>query len=93
MKNLYLFNWDCGRDGDIDGLFAAEEKEVEETIGQEIYFGEILGKHSNIFGILKREDVEFISSDQELINKLDDLFGGGSYSGYNPLYFTRGKND
>lgn len=40
MLKLYSFYWDCGRMGNLDGLFVAEESTVESAIGKEVYFGE-----------------------------------------------------
>lgn len=44
MKYLYKFHWDCGRNGDLQGLFVATEDEVKDAIGSEAYFGEVLGE-------------------------------------------------
>ena len=62
---LYSFNWDCGRMGDVDGLFVADEKEVAKVInlGTRIYFGEILGKHSEIDGTLDDDDLPILLVD------------------------------
>jgi hypothetical protein len=43
---LYKFFWDCGRNGSVDGIFVAYDKEVEKLIGREINLGEALGKHT-----------------------------------------------
>jgi len=87
MLKLYKFFWDCGRMGEIDGLFVADDKTVAETIGKELYFGEVLGKHSEIYGTLKKKDLTIISEDQEKINWLVDTLQGYSISGRNPLDF------
>ena len=52
-----------------------------------IYFGEILGKHSDVRGTLDQEDLEILSEDQDFINKLlePELFPTGRLSGYNPV--------
>jgi len=84
MKKLYEFYWDCGRMGGLEGLFIAEESSVKAAIGKEIYFGEVLGKHSEVYGTLKEGDCEVKSEDQEFISKLEELLGG-TISGYNPL--------
>ena len=85
MRKLYSFFWDCGRMGDVEGLFIAEESEVDAAIGSEVYFGEILGKHSNIRGTLSSEDLKVISDEQDKICWLLDIVGP-DVSGYNPLY-------
>jgi hypothetical protein len=53
-KILVKFYWDCGRNGDVEGLFITTKKELKYAIGKQIYFGEILGKHSEVYGILKK---------------------------------------
>jgi hypothetical protein len=84
MLKLYSFHWDCGRSGDLDGLFVAEEDQVESAIGKRLYFGEVLGKHSDVEGILEASDLEEVSSEQDKITWLVDLLGT-SISGFNPL--------
>lgn len=85
MKKLYKFNWDCGRMGDVDGIFIADEKDVKKIIGKEIWFGEILGKHSDVGGIIEKDEITELTSDQKFINKCVEIFGSLSLSGYNPL--------
>lgn len=84
MKGLYRFYWDCGRQGDVEGLFIATREEVLGSVGREAYFGEILGKHSEVFGELSLGDFELVSEDQEKIEWIEELLGT-SISGYNPL--------
>jgi len=85
MRKLYRFFWDCGRMGEIEGLFIAEESQVNKTIGKELYFGEILGKHSEIQGKLEMNELTVISEDQEFIDKIAGVFGTTDLCGYNPL--------
>lgn len=94
MKKLYKFYWNCGRMGDLEGLFVADEIDIEAAIGSEIYFGDVLGKHSDIGDKLSRGDLKVKSEDQELIDKLVELFGGNNISGYNPLdYISEDENN
>lgn len=86
MLTLYKFNWDCGRQGHVAGLFVADSADVAEAIGHEVYFGEILGKHSEVYGILEDADLKIISDDQNLIKALMDACDGEyTISGYNPV--------
>ncbi len=87
MKKLYKFYWDCGRMGDVTGLFVAENTEVEAAIGKHLYFGEILGKHSDISGNLTADDLTVKSDDQDFIEKLVTVIGNTTISGYNPLNY------
>ena len=84
MNKLYRFKWNCGRMGDVEGLFVENENLVAEKIGSELYFGEILGKHSEVFGTLSEEDLVGVSEDQDFIDRLVELLGY-SISGFNPL--------
>lgn len=85
MKKLYFFHWDCGRDGDLYGLFIADDNAVKELIGQEIHFGEVLGKHSEIGGTLAEKDVTVKSDDPGFIERLRDMAGNDTIVGYNPF--------
>lgn len=88
MDNKYLwkFYWDCGRMGEVSGLFVATEDEINKSIGKEVYFGEILGKHSEVCGTLDREDLEKINLDSVSTERVAE-FLGDTWSGYNPLKY------
>lgn len=87
MKKLYSFYSSCGRDGNVEGLFVAEEKDVKNVIGKKVYFGEILGKHSEVFGVLENGDFEKVNVSAETVKELVDVFGGDDICGYNPLKY------
>jgi hypothetical protein len=71
--------------GDLSGLFIADSAEIEKLIGKEIYFGEVLGKHSEVSGTLDKDDLTVQTDDQEFIKKFEKLIGTGTISGFNPL--------
>lgn len=48
MKKMYEMHIDMRRMGSIQGVFTCEEEEFKSLLGREIYFGEILGKHSDV---------------------------------------------
>ena len=90
MKKLYEFYWDCGRMGSISGLFIAEENDVMGLIGENIYFGEVLGKHSDVSGDITEDDFTVKTDDQEFITKfleIMELNETGTISGYNPFEY------
>ena len=87
MRKLYNFNFDCGRMGHLEGLFVADEGQVEAVVGDYLYFGEVLGKHSEVEGTLDYGDLEVVSEDQDFIEKLVNLLGD-TISGYNPLHYV-----
>ena len=76
---LYRFHWDY-RSGSVEGVFRAKKELVERVIGNEVCFGEILGKHSDVYGILEEEDIEIISEDPFVVMNTPE-------SGYNPLEY------
>lgn len=86
MKKLYKFFWDCGRQGDLTGTFVATTEEVDKAIGKAVYFGEVLGKHSEIYGTLDEKDLKVLTDDQDFIEKFEKLVGN---VGRNPLKYLR----
>lgn len=88
MLKLYSFNWDMRRMGSVEGLFVSDEQTIKDNIGAEVYFGEILGKHSEVYGTLDEEDLKVVSEDQDKIEWLVGLLGY-SISGYNPLEYVQ----
>lgn len=93
MKAIYKFHWDCGRMGDIEGLFIAEKETVQAIIGKEVYFGEVLGKHSEIYGILEEKELEIKTDDQEFIAQFEQEVGTGTISGFNPLDYYGSEDE
>lgn len=81
---LVRFHWDCGRMGDVEGIFVTTKEELERSYGKRVYFGEILGKHSEVYGTLDRKDITVESEDQDFIDQLV-LILGTHIGGYNPL--------
>lgn len=75
-KNLYLFYVDCGRMGTLQGLFVATQEEVDNLIGEEVCFYEVLGKHSEIGGHIEADEISLISDDQEFVKKFDEAIPG-----------------
>ena len=92
MLKLYRFCWPQRRGGDVEGLFVEDSDVVENAIGSDVYFGEICGKHSNVYGTLDEEDLTVVSEDQEKINWLVDILGR-SVSGYNPFDYIEDQDE
>ena len=86
MRYLYEYYMDCGRTGEVEGLFVATEEEVKSAIGKEVYFGEILGKHSEVVGELEESEFNKVDIDSESVEKVA-LKLGRTWSGYNPLEY------
>lgn len=90
MNNKYLWNfyWYCGRSGSLKGLFVATEEEIKNIIGKYAYFGEVLGKHSEIYGNIEEGEITKIELDSETVEKVVNVLGD-TWSGFNPLHYVR----
>jgi len=80
---IYNFEIDCGRMGSLEGVFTAKKTDVEWLLnsGLEVYFGEVLGKYSEIYSVIKPEHLEMVTDDPKYVNSQRD-------SGFNPFDYT-----
>ena len=81
---IYKMDLDCGRMGSLEGVFVEDIEKVNKLISssREVYFGEVLGKHSEIVGSLDKEDLKMVTDDPKIV----DLFIKFDLSsGYNPF--------
>lgn len=70
---LYRFNFDCGRQGSLNGMFAVDARGralLDALIAsrRELYFGEVLGKHSEIVGPLDPGDITRVDATPEEVS-------------------------
>lgn len=75
-KGIYKFSLDCGRMGDLKGVFIATDQQVNILIRSkiEVYFGEILGKHSEVWGKVEKKHIKLLTEDLtaiEVVEKYD----------------------
>lgn len=94
MNNKLLVRWshDFRRMGSLEALFVTTQEELDEYYGREVYFGEVLGKHSDIAARFKKEDVTILSEDQEKIEWLLSIcspLDKTTISGYNPIAYIK----
>lgn len=84
MKGLYKFIGDCGRHGCLYGMFIAQEDDVKKLLESkmELYFGEVLGKHSDICYIVGKRDFTLISDNPDLISLCEQ---NNIQIGFNPV--------
>lgn len=86
IKGLYKLHVDCGRQGTLYGVYIANVEDMNKLIeqGTELYFGEVLGKHSEIYGALDEKDFTLVTTDEAVIEMFDkyDL-----ESGFNPFHY------
>ncbi len=87
MKILVHYLQDFGRMGMLEGLFITTREELEASYGRTAYFGEVLGKHSDVWSELEDGLFTVLSEDQEFIEQARVIIGGGNQSltGLNPL--------
>lgn len=85
-RGVYRMRFDAGRMGSVKGLFTATAEEIAAAIGKEVYFGEVLGKHSEIYGTLDEGEVTLVTDDEAFVAKFDEY---QCASGYNPLEYLR----
>jgi len=93
MNILVSFNLNCGRMGAISGLFICGKDELKSLYGKDVYFGEVLGKHSEVAGRLEEKDFQVKSEDQSLIDSLLVIFPGATLCGYNPFSYFEDDDD
>jgi hypothetical protein len=89
---LVRFKWTCGRQGNVEGLFVTTRAELTAAYGKNVYFGEILGKHSEVYGTLDEGDITILTDDAEFVAKLVSITGS-SVSGYNPFEYMRSDDE
>jgi hypothetical protein len=73
MKGIYRFAWDWRRMGEISGIFVATKEEVDALLGQKVYFGECLGKHSEVNDFISAGDIKLVSDAQEDVSMFERL--------------------
>ena len=92
MKKLFSFYADCGRQGSLEGLFIATQEEVDKAIGKYMYFGEVLGKHSEVEGELEADEITLVSDDEPKVKWLESILGS-CVSGFNPLEYIQDSEE
>lgn len=92
MVAIYKFHIDCGRMGELDGVFSAESADVDALIEseKEIYFGEVLGKHSEIIKVVRKEHLIQITTDAAFIELFDKY---ELSNGFNPFEYLEEEED
>lgn len=89
-KALYRFTLDCGRMGSLDGLFTATDAEVKDIIGKHVYFGEVLGKHSEIAADMEAENFERLTDNPDFVKTFEQF---KCASGTNPFGYLDEESD
>ncbi len=84
MKGIYRLNVDCGRMGDVEGIFVADSEDVKGIMGKEIYFGEVLGKHSEIVAEMNLSTIILLTDAKEAVDVVEQY---DLSAGFNPFDF------
>lgn len=86
-KAVYKFHKDCGRMGELDGLLIASTEEVRVLCeaGLDVYFGEVLGKHSEVTGVIKSNMFKLVSESHEVIEVIEKF---DLQNGFDPFDYT-----
>lgn len=90
MKGIYKFKFDCRRSGSLSGIFVAGKDDVENIIGKEVYFGEVLGKHSEVYGTIDENEISFVTDDPIAVEIFEKY---NLSSGYNPFRYLRDEEE
>lgn len=85
VEVLWRFEWDMGRNGTVESEFVATRKEIEEVLGSNVYFGEILGKHSLVLGTLEASEFKMLSDDVDFAQKFKNIIGTTGYCPFDYL--------
>lgn len=86
---LWRFCVDLERHGELDGIFFATQEEIDGVVGSRIYFGEVLGKHSEVIVDVRREDFEAYELSEATVAELQRVVSSRTLSGFNPLSYRR----
>lgn len=83
-KVLVQYRLNCHY-GDIEGIFVSTHEELEVSYGETAMFGDVLGKHSEVWDFLGKDSYKILSEDPKEIEMFVKLVG--DEFGYNPLDF------
>ncbi len=90
MKGIFRFNQDAGRMGHLAGIFVAEAADVLALTGKEIYFGEVLGKYSEITVEMDADNLKPVSFEKADIATFERL---KLQTGINPFDYDYAEDD
>lgn len=84
MQKIFRYCEYFGRSGYLEGIFVSTEEQISKA-PDTVYFGEVLGKHSDVYSDEWKDKISVLTDDQEFIAKA--LFYGLCGTGYNPLEY------
>lgn len=87
-RGLYTFKHDNYRMGTLDGAFIATADAVADLMGKELYFYEVLGKHSEFTLTVDESHIKLVSDDPDLIKRLPNHWSAG----HNPFHYQEDED-
>lgn len=81
--------------GCLEGRFVLDDEgqaKLESLYGKRIFFGEVLGKHSEVIVNLAQGDIRVVTDDQEFLEKARAL-GVSLDTGFNPISYYDNENE
>ncbi len=90
-EGLWRSYYGTMRDGSLEALFFAPHSKIAEASGKTVYFGDKLGKHSDVTVKFDELDVTLVTDDPALIAAMHILFD--EEFGYNPLDYIGTAED
>ena len=67
MSKKGIYRIDTYYGGDIKGIFIETESNIKSLPGFKVYFGEILGKHSEVEFVIEKRDLKLVTNEPEAI--------------------------
>lgn len=91
-KIHYLWKYLCDlpNQGCIQGLFVATQEDIDNALGETIYFSGIWGKHSEVFLTFFEAHIDRMDVSQQAIAEITKVLGD-TWSGHNPLDYIEPK--
>lgn len=86
-KGVYSFYVDCYY-GSLDGVFVADSEAIKKVAGKEVYFGEVLGKHSEVVETMEDGYFTLRTDNPEFVAMFEQL---GLVTGFNPFDYIGDK--
>lgn len=75
---IYRYREGFGRMGGLEGVFVADEETIAKLREvKEVFLGEVLGKHSEIYASIDEDTLKEISDDPTIVAFFQTHFGGG----------------
>lgn len=86
MEGIYKMHIDCGRMGSLESVFIADEAATNWLIssGIQVYFGEVLGKHSEVYTAITERDLKLVTTEENVVKLFEKH---GLESGFNPFNY------